>query len=91
MAGTETTETALSSFLDSLFGRSDAPAEALHGRGDAEAAWERWAAGEPARSSAEHWLYIQFDRGPEKERGADLGLAQSKAGRVAEMDREAGS
>src|ERR1700733_6730910 len=73
MAGTETTETALQSFLDSLLGRDDAPAEALHGRGDAEAAWERWSAGEPPRSSAEAWLYGQFDRSPLQEHGAQLG------------------
>lgn len=84
MAGTETRETALHSFLDGLFARNDVPAEALHGRGDAEAAWARWAAGEPARSSAEAWLYGQFERGPQKERGADLALAQSKAEREAE-------
>lgn len=84
MAGTETTETALQSFLDGLFGRDDVPAEALHGRVDAEATWERWRAGEPARSSGEHWLYGQFERGPQKERGADLSLAQSKADREAE-------
>jgi hypothetical protein len=90
MAGTETTETALQSFLDSLFGRDDVPAEALHGRGDAEAAWDRWAAGEPARTAGEHWLYTQFDRSPLQEHGAELGRSQSKAGRAAELEAEAG-
>lgn len=89
--GTETTETALQSFLDGLFGRDDVPAEALHGRGDAEATWERWAAGEPARTAGEHWLYGQFERGPQKEQGAELGRALSKAGRKAERELEAGS
>ena len=92
MAGTETTETALQSFLDSLLGRDDAPAEALHGRGDAEAAWERWSAGEPPRSSAEAWLYGQFDRSPLQEHGAQLGRSQSKAEREAyAAEAEAGS
>jgi hypothetical protein len=86
--GSETTETALRSFLDGLFSRDDVPAEALHGRADADAAWERWAAGEPARSSSEHWLYGQFERGSEKERGADVALARSKAD--AEREAEAG-
>jgi hypothetical protein len=90
--GTETTETALQSFLDGLFGRDDVPAEALHGRGDAEAAWERWRAGEPARSSGEHWLYAQFDRAPLQEHGAQLGRHQSAHDRAeAEQEAEAGS
>jgi hypothetical protein len=87
--GTETTETALQSFLDGLFGRDDVPAEALHGRADADAAWERWAAGDPPRSSAESWLYGQFERGPQKEAGAELGRSQSKAGCDAERELEA--
>ena len=36
-SGTQTTETALQSFLDGLFGRDDVPAGALHGRSDADA------------------------------------------------------
>lgn len=91
--GTETTETPLRSFLDGLFSRDDVPAEALHGRGDAEAAWERWRAGEPARSSGEHWLYAQFDRSPLQEHGAQLGRHQSayEAGReAAAIEAEAG-
>jgi hypothetical protein len=90
-SGAETTETALQSFLASLFDRDDVPAEALHGRGDAEAAWERWAAGDPPRSSAEHWLFAQFDRSPLQEHGAELGRSQSKAGRGADREMEAGS
>ena len=85
MAGTEIAETALQSFLDGLFGRDDVPAEALHGRDDAEAAWERWMAGEPPRSSAERWLQGQFERGAEvARRGAGpqpvQGLPGSRAG-----------
>ena len=82
--GAEATETPLQAFLDSLFNRDDVPAEALHGRGDAEATWERWVAGEPPRSSSEAWLYAQFWRGPEQEHGAELGRSQSKADREAE-------
>lgn len=89
MAGTGTAETALQSFLDSLFARDDVPAGALHGRGDAEAAWERWTAGEPPRGSAESWLFGQFERGPLQEHGAELGRGQSKAGRGAERELEA--
>lgn len=91
MAAAETTETALQSFLDGLFGRDDVPAEALHGRADADEAWERWAAGEPARTSGEAWLYGQFERGPQKENGAELGRSQSKADREADaLEAEAG-
>jgi hypothetical protein len=84
MAGTETSQTPLQAFLDDLFGRDDVPAEALHGRGDAEAAWERWTAGEPPRSSAESWLFAQFERSPLQEHGAELGRSQSEADREAE-------
>jgi hypothetical protein len=92
MAGTETSQTPLQAFLDGLFDRDDVPAEALHGRADAEAAWDRWAAGEPPRSSAESWLYGQFERGPQKEHGAQLGRSQSKAEREANVaEAEAGS
>jgi hypothetical protein len=89
---TETTETPLQSFLASLFDRDDVPAEALHGRADAEAAWERWSAGEPPRTSAEGWLFGQFERSPLQEHGAELGRSQSKAGREAgALEAEAGS
>ena len=46
----------MQAFLYALLQVPDAPAMALHGRADAEVAWERWAAGEPPRSSAESWL-----------------------------------
>lgn len=84
MAGSETTQTPVEAFLDSLFSRDDVPAEALHGRGDVAATWDRYVAGEPPRSSAEAWLYGQFRRGPEQEHGAQLDRSQSKAEREAE-------
>jgi hypothetical protein len=58
--GSETSQTPLQAVLDTLLSRDDVPAEALHGRVDAEAAWSRWQAHQPARSEAERWWYGQF-------------------------------
>lgn len=89
--GAEARETPLQAFLYALLQVPDAPAMALHGRADAEAAWERWAAGEPPRTGAEAWLFGQFERSPLQEHGAELGRAQSKAGRGTDREMEAGA
>jgi hypothetical protein len=85
MAGTETAE----SWLQQILHPGAIPPEALSGGLTPEMAWETWAAGEPARSSAEAWWHDRFDRAHQQERGAQLGRHQSEAARV-EAEREAG-
>ncbi len=72
---TETTE----GILHQLFHPGDIPEFALMGASDVETAFQRWQDREPARSSTEAWWYQNFARAREKERGADLDKARSKA------------